>query len=272
MKSAEEDHDDPTTAGEDQNTADGNKDQNMDTEMEDFACSQDVHESMDDEASISNLSTSNLSAITDPHHSPKKRRTDVSIEGIKTKEVEDAKWVIMAIPRSGTLEDTYGYLHNFKPGFGKWHDNQVHLANYDDFPGCRCVAIHCPIGLIQEFLSYTQKNYYFGKYQCQVATTWSKKKLSQLPKNEVLESLAKSFLIQHIKRAIHPMHEDDLQVQLLEIQDANKIMEFYARNWQKDGDFSVEQTVSPILVPDPQELPSDSEEENSSNAGKASFP
>ena len=91
----------------------------------------------------------------------------------------------------------------------------------------------------------------FGKYQCTIERVLNPDDtVKYIPVNDTLETLAENYLVQYVKHATHPKHDDDLELQLLDIKNGSQLMQYYCTNWAKDGDFQEGKiSAEPIIIP-----------------------
>ena len=63
--------------------------------------------------------------------------------------------------------------------------------------------------------------------------------------------------MRHVKQAIHPKFEDDLQLLLLDSTDGAQVYHHFTTTWSHAGDFSTTPISKLVLLPDPINLDSD---------------
>ena len=207
-----------------------------------------------------NHDNSDNTSLTSSKQSPKKRKTgssSTSLVAADNSDLPDFKWVYFAIPKSAVLYDVLSFASGFNPGFGQSYPDQAFLARHTSFDSCMVAVIECGLDDVDDFMAYVSNTPFFGKYQCQVASTFDQIGFTHMPLNDHLESLATHLLVRHVKQAIHPKFEDDLQLLLLDPIDGNQVFNHYNMNWSSAGDFSTTPLPKLILLPEPISVDSD---------------
>lgn len=263
-----------TTAKGDVNKDDNNRfthlrtedEDNMDTEDVDdeFTHSQELYKALDLKNGEEGSQAADK-AIT----SPKKRKVDEELTdndaicNIKTKGSVETQLVALALPKAACLFDAKTFTNKFKAEFGLWHADQVQLAQFAPFQGCWSAIIECPISMVTDFMTYAENNFMFGKYKCQTMRVANpEQQIQYLAVNDSLEALASDFLVQYVKHATHPKHDEELEQQLLIMKNGTQLLQYYHMYWVKDGNFQDSKApANPIVVPEPTPSVAGSEEE-----------
>lgn len=148
------------------------------------------------------------------------------------------------LPPPAVLFDVKAFLHEYRPGFGHKYKEQVILCRYSHYPEVVSACVEVPVDEVEEFQAFVDNQLFFGKYKTaaevltenqtiEPATT-----LDDEESQEHLEKMAKEYLIQHVKHAVHPKHDVELNFAILESNTSGEVMRHYLKLWHKDGDFT----------------------------------
>ena len=101
-------------------------------------------------------------------------------------------------------------------------------------------------------MAFAENNFMFGKYKCQtIRVANPEQQIQYLAVNDSQETLASYFLVQYVKHATHPKHDEELEQQLLIMKNCSQLLQYYHVYWVKDGNFQDSKApANPIVVPE----------------------
>jgi hypothetical protein len=167
--------------------------------------------------------------------------------------------LVVAVPNSTAKFDFVAHLSKFRTGFGTDYQDQVRPCNYHGFRHGLSYLVGCPHDLAPAFKNYFELNPLFGKYICQVHVLRQVDDVTIKNTHFHCEQMAKDYLVQYLKFALHPCLDHELHRAILDCKTGSELMRYFTEELASMGNYHDNKPTESqlITIPDANLIDSD---------------